>query len=305
LLPELEAVGDHLGLAKAWWLRSEGDALACRWSARATALERALTHAKRASDAHDEVGTITALLAQALYYGPTPADDAIARCEELLRDAGSDRPLRAALTSTLGGLYAMRGDLELGRSSYADAVAVYDELGLRFRRAARAHIGAQIALLGSDPAEAERELLVGLNTLAEIGARGVHTTLGAVMADIWSELGRDDEAETMAREVAGAAANDDLAPQVLWRVALARVLAHRGEAAEAKTLIAEALDLTAAIDFPDVRARALTAAAEVRGDAELLDQARGVYEAKGNTAAAAQVGLLQTGAGLVTRPPRE
>lgn len=305
LMPELEAVGDHLGLAKAWWLRSEGDALACRWSARATALEQALTHAKRAADAHDEVGTITALLAQALYYGPTPADEAVARCEELLRDAGGDRPLRAALTSTLGGLYAMRGDLELGRSSYADAVAVYDELGLRFRRAARAHIGAQIALLGNDPAEAERELRAGLDTLAEIGARGVHTTLGAVLADIWSELGRDNEADELARKVAGAVAQDDLAPQVLWRVALARVLVHRGEAAHAEALIAEALDLTAAIDFPDLRARALMAAAEVTGDAQLLDEARGVYEAKGNTAAAAQVGIRQSGARLVARPPAE
>ena len=83
---------------------------------------------------------------------------------------------------------------------------------------------------------------------------------------------------------------------------LARVLAHRGEAAEAEALITEALDLSGAIDFPDVRARALSAAAEVTGDAELLDQARSVYEAKGNTAAAAQVGLLQGGGGLVTRP---
>ena len=227
------------------------------------------------------------------------------RCEELLRGAGGDRPLRAALTSTLAGLYAMRGDLELGRSSFADAVAVYDELGLRFRRAARAHIGAQIALLADEPAEAERELRTALDTLAEIGARGVHTTLGAVLADIWSELGRDDEAEELAREVAGAVAQDDLAPQVLWRVALARVLAHRGEATDAEALIAEALDLTAAIDFPDLRARALMAAAEVTGDAQLLDQARDVYEAKGNTAAAARVGTLRSGAGLVARPPAE
>jgi ATP/maltotriose-dependent transcriptional regulator MalT len=305
LMPELEAVGDNLGLAKAWWLRSEGDALACRWSARAVALEQALAHAQRATDLHDEVGTITALLAQALYYGPTPAAEAITRCEELLRDTGSDRPLRAALTSTLAGLYAMRGDLELGRSSYADAIAVYDELGLRFRRAARAHIGAQIALLEGEPAEAERELRTALDTLAEIGARGLHTTLGAVLADIWSELGRDDEAEELVHEVAGAVAEDDLAPQVLWRVALARVLARRGETAQAETLAGEALELTAAIDFPDLRARTLMAAAEVTGNAHLLDEARDVYEAKGNTAAAARVGTSRSGPGLLARPPAE
>ena len=81
---------------------------------------------------------------------------------------------------------------------------------------------------------------------------------------------------------------------------------HTGaEATDAEALIAEALDLTAAIDFPDLRARALMAAADVTGDAQLLDQARDVYEAKGNAAAAAQVGILQSGAGLVTRPPTE
>jgi DNA-binding SARP family transcriptional activator/class 3 adenylate cyclase len=281
LMPDLEAIGDDLGLAKAWWLRSEGDAIACRWDARAEALERALVHARRAPDVRDEASTITALLAQALYFGPTPVADAVARCEELLADAGGDRALRAALTSTLGGLVAMQGDLERGRGLYDDAMAIYDELGLRFRRAARAHIGSQIALLGGDAAGAEHALRDALQALGEMGAHGVHATLGAVLADILAEHGHDEEAEALCEEVADVVAPDDLAPQVLRRAALARVHAHRGETEAAEALAAESLRLTEHVGFPELRARALLAAAEVRGDGGLLAEARRVYEAKG------------------------
>jgi DNA-binding SARP family transcriptional activator len=297
LMPDLEAIGDDLGLAKAWWLRSEGDAIACRWLDRAEALERALAHARRAEDVRDEVERIAALLAQALYFGPAPVATAAARCEQLLEEIGGDRPLRAALTSTLGGLLAMQGDVDRGRSLYDDAMAIYDELGLRFRRAARAHIGAQIALSSSDPAGAERELRTALQTLDEIGASGVHATLAAVLADMLAEHGRDHEAEGLAREVAAAVAADDLAPQVLRRAALARVLAHRGDLDEASSLAADALDLTEEVDFPELRARALLAAAEVTGETARLDEARRIYEAKGNTVAA--------GALLASRAPAE
>jgi len=280
-MPDLEEIGDDLGLAKAWWLRSEGDAIACRWDARADALERALVHARRAPDVRDEASTITALLAQALYFGSTPVADAVARCEELLKDVGGDRALRAALTSTLGGLVAMQGDLERGSRLYGDAMAIYDELGLRFRRVARAHIGAQIALLGGDAAGAEHELRDALRALGEMGARGVHATLGAVLADILAEHGHDDEAEALCAEVAEVVAPDDLAPQVLRRAALARVHAHRDEAVEAQTVAAEAVRLTEEVGFPELRARALLAAAEATGNGELLVEARRVYEAKG------------------------
>jgi DNA-binding SARP family transcriptional activator/class 3 adenylate cyclase len=284
VMPDLEAIGDDLGLAKAWWLRSEGDAIACRWRARAEALERALTHAQRATDVRDEAGTITALLAQALYFGSTPVPDAIARCEELLAGVGGDRPLRAALASTLGGLLAMQADSR-GRELYDDAIAIYDELGLRFRRSARAHIGAQIALLAGDASAAERELRDALDALSEIGARGVHATLATVLADMLAELGRDEEAEALLAEVEDAVEPDDLAPQVLRRAALARVLAHRDEPERARDVAAEALRLTEAVDFPDLRARALLAAADVTGDLGFLEEAGRVYRAKGNVAA--------------------
>jgi len=52
-MPLLEELGDDLGLAKAWWLRSEAEVNAGRWAARAAALERALFYCRRSTDRRD------------------------------------------------------------------------------------------------------------------------------------------------------------------------------------------------------------------------------------------------------------
>ena len=79
MIPILEEAGDHLGLARAWRLRSEVAVAPPLGSAR-RALERALEHARLAGDVREEA-TLVALLAVSLYYGPTPVEEAIARCE--------------------------------------------------------------------------------------------------------------------------------------------------------------------------------------------------------------------------------
>ena len=77
-IPLLEELGDDLGLAKAWWLKSEVHVHACRWRARAENLERALEYARAAGE-RSEQSTFASQLAVALYCGPTPVDEAIAR----------------------------------------------------------------------------------------------------------------------------------------------------------------------------------------------------------------------------------
>ena len=176
----LEPLDDDVGLAKAWWLASEAHSIAGHWRERGEALERALTHARAGASA--ETGTLVALLAQALYYGPTPADEALARCDAFLAAAGGDRALEAALQSTLAGLHAMRGDFDEARRLYARAVTIYDDLGLEFRRAARSLVGGEIETLAGDPAAAERELRRGYDTLERMGERGLRSTLAAFLA---------------------------------------------------------------------------------------------------------------------------
>jgi class 3 adenylate cyclase len=287
-IAELEPLGDELALARAWWLRSSGDIAACRWRARGEAIERALGHARRAHAGVEMVGTLAGLYAQALLYGPTPVDEAIARVEGLPDELGLDPPLRSAVHTSLACLLALRGDLEEARRLFRDAAATYEEFGLRFRRATQSFAGAQIELLAGDAAAAERELRASSTAFDEIGAATSATTHRALLAEVVARLGRLEEAEELARQVAAEAPADDLLAHVLWRCTLARVRAREGSAREAVELATEARRLLADAEFPQLAIAALTAAAEAAVAADetpqaelLLAEAREIAEAKG------------------------
>jgi class 3 adenylate cyclase len=291
-IPELEALGDDLGLARAWWLASEVHTIACQWGARAAALERALEHAGRADDGQLQA-TLIALLVQALVYGPTPVDDAIARLADFYAHAVGDRALEAALTSSLAMLHAMRGDIDEGRERYAQARAIYDELGLNYRRANRSLVLATVEMLAGNPSAAEQELRWGYDMLAAMGEKGMRSTLAAYLAESLCAQGRLDEAEQFSEICERTAGSDDIVTQVLWRTALAKVYARRERFAEAERLALEADRLAEETDFPELRAGATMALAEVLFVSGRIDEAQPlarhaqeIHERKGNVVAA-------------------
>ena len=295
-IAELEPLGDELALARAWWLRSSGDLAACRWRARAEAIERALGHARRARAGVEMVGTLAGLLAQALLHGPTPVEEAVVRLEGLPDELELDRPLRSSIHTSLAGLLALRGDFEEARRMFRDAAATYEEFGLRFRRATQSWVGAQIELLAGDPAAAERELRSSSSAFDEIGAATSATTHRALLAEVVVMLGRLREAEDLAQRVAGETMSYDLLTNVLWRSTVARVRAREGSAQEAVELAAEARQLLSGTEFPQLAIIALTASAEAAAAADeggeverLLAEARRVAEAKGAVAGVAQL----------------
>ena len=296
-IPLLEDLGDDLGLAKAWWLKSEIESRAGRWGARAAALERAVEHARRSGDLREQA-TLVGLLAQALYDGPTPVEGAIARCEGFLVSVSGDRSLEAAIGSTLGGLRAMRGEFEEARRLWAAAETMYEELGLTFRRAARSPIPASIEMLAGEPAAAERELRWGYDKLEPMGEKGVSGTLAAFLGEAIYAQGRDDEAEAFAEIASRTTAHDDLVPQILSRVTRGKVLAKRGELQQAVQLGREALRLVEQTDFPDLHADVLLSMAEILGSGSsedpspLVEQAREVYVRKGNVVGAERAAQL-------------
>ncbi len=250
VIPELEQLGDELGLASAWWLKSCGDFVACRWRESAEALEQALGHARRGHAGPDFVGRLSGLLAQALVYGPTPVTEAIARIEELLQAAGPDRMRGAWIDVCLAGLLAMQGAIEDARRISAEAVATFEALGLLRNRAAHAGVAARIELLAGDPDAAEQELRTGYETFRRFGSRSDAAEFCAELADVLCTLGRLEEAEALARDAAEVATDDHLETQVAWRRALGRVLLQRGDLAEAERLVGEALRLTDAVEYP-------------------------------------------------------
>ena len=294
-IPVLEEAGDHLGLARAWRLRSELAVRASHWGARGEALERALEYARLAGDVREEA-TLVSLLAVSLYYGPTPVEEAIARCESFLTEVTGSRSLEAGVWSILAGLRAMRGDLDEARKLWAAARDQYEELGLRFRRAARSLIPAAIETLAGDDEAAERELRWGYETLERMGERGARASIAAFMAESIYRQGRDDEAARFAEITEELAADDDLEPQVLWRSVRAKVLAKGGELDQAEQLAREAEALVENTDFPDLQAIALLSFAEVleangktEEAAQLIARARMIYEQKGNVVAVSRM----------------
>jgi len=320
-IPLLEELGDELGLAKAWWLRSEAEVNAGRWAARAAALERALSHSRRTADRRDE-STLTALLAQALAYGPTPVPEAIRRCEQLRLEAGGaastasgaeadridgrpaywlnrDRGVEAAIASTLAELRAMEGDFDDARALCARAQALYDELGLRFMRATRCLAPAAVELLAGDPAAAAEELRWGYQALEAMGERGVRSTVAAFLAQALVADGRYEDGEAFSEISEHNAAAADVVTQVVWRGARARALARRGDAAGAERLAHEGVALANSTDFLDLQAGSLLSLADVmrvggqsQPAAVLVEAARKTYERKGNLVAARNAAAL-------------
>jgi class 3 adenylate cyclase/tetratricopeptide (TPR) repeat protein len=291
-IPLLQDLQDDLGLAKAWWLKSEADMWACQWGARADALERALEHARRAGDPREEA-TITSLIAVALYYGPTPVADAIRRCEEFLGEALDDRSILAAMASTLAGLRAMQGDFSEARRLWSEAETIYGDLGLRVRQVVRSLMHAEIEVLAGNVDGAVAGLRASYEAAKEMQARSVSGTIAAFLADAFCEQENYVEAAHFSGVTEREAASDDLVAQVLWRSSRARVLAVGGDRASADKLAVEAVRLAEPTDFPDLQARALLARASVlaaagrRAEAvELRQLAARLYEDKGNIVAA-------------------
>jgi AAA ATPase domain/Adenylate and Guanylate cyclase catalytic domain len=270
-IPLLEQIGDDLGLAKAWWLRSEVHVNACHWGARAHDLERALVHARKAGDVSEQA-TLASFIAQAHYFGPTPVRDAIRRCEELLDERSEDRSFKAAITSLTAGLRAMQGEFAEARQLQKDARALYEELGQRLRVATiPALIAAEIESLAGRPSEAARILRWAFDEVSAMGATSVLSTIAGFLADALAAEGLYDEATRYSKISESNAADADVASQVMWRVA-------RAKASGNPELARQAVELAEPTDYPDLKAHALIAAGEI-------GEARRIYEAKGNVAA--------------------
>jgi tetratricopeptide (TPR) repeat protein len=290
-IPVLEEAGDDLGLARAWRLRGEVAVLAGHWGARAEALERALEHARAAADEREEA-TLVGLLVMALYFGPMPVDDAISRCRTFLAEMSGQHTIEAALSSSLAGLLAMRGDFDEARKLWSNASNEYEELGLGYRKAVRSTIAGDIETLAGDDEAAERELRWGYETLESMGEKGARAVVAAYLAECLSRMERDEEASRFADIAAELAASDDLVPQVLCRGVRAKVLARRDVLDQAEQLAREAVAMVDSTDFPDLQALTLLGLAEVLESSgqqdestELVERAQKLYEKKGNVVA--------------------
>jgi class 3 adenylate cyclase/tetratricopeptide (TPR) repeat protein len=297
-IPELEVLGDDVGLAKAWRRLADVHWMSNRWAEQERALERALTYAERAGDAR-EAGGIRMRLAMALYWGPTPAPEAIDRAERTLLQVRGNHAVESTFLVSLAGLHAMSDRFEEARRLLSRGEEIAEELGFKLWFAGFSLVSGDVELLAGDTAAAERKLRRGYGILESLGERRVRSTVASRLAKTVYLQRRYEDAEhftTISEQLAG---SGDMASQIEWRSVRAKLVARRGEFERAEQLARDALRLAEQTDAIGSQATALLDLAEVLSNAgrdeetaSLVSRARDLFEQKGNVVAARAAGEM-------------
>ena len=280
-------IDDNLGLARSWRLLADAEPT---WRANLTALERAVIHARLAGDRREESDALW-WIGVAMHFGPMPADNAIPRCEEILRGARGDRTLDAGIRGILAGLHAMRGRFDEARELYVAGFAILEQLGLQLRMATRRTISGAVELLAGDPVAAERELRWGFERLVAMGERIDRPGIAAQLAEALYQQNRFDEAERFVE------ISEEGIPsaRVRYRFAVrAKLRAREGDTEQATALAKAMVESAEREDNPNMHGHTLMDLAEVlrlAGRAEesrrCVESALELYDQKGNAVSAA------------------
>jgi class 3 adenylate cyclase/tetratricopeptide (TPR) repeat protein len=284
-----EDESDHLGLcrlayleAQVYWTQGRSDTAEEAW-ARAAASARVLGDERRLWD-------ILRWIPSAALFGPLPAAEGIRRCEELRDRVHQSRRAEAEILPAMAGLYAMTHDFERARGLIDETEALLDDLGFTIHSVPE--WAAFVAMLEGDPAAAEQHLRQGYERFSDMGEKALLSTTTALLARALYEQGNDAEALSFSIESERLSAPADVVSQVAWRRVRARILAGRGDLAQAQTIAREAVAIADATDFLSDRGDAQLDLAEVLRAGGRLDQARiaggralELYARKGNLVA--------------------
>ena len=289
--------GDEAGLGRALALGGKLRFWAGETAAALEDLERAAGHARNAGDRYQEADCFQYMLA-AIVYGPTPASDGLAFLEAMRTRLEGNRRLDMSLLNSQGRLEAMEGRFESARAALARAATLADGV-LEVERYSHVLVAtADVELLAGDAAAAERNVRTACDRLEEIGELGYLASAVPTLLEALYRQGRDEEALRLSERwnPARLTVPEDVDGQAAWRSVRAKLLARRGNVAEAEDLDREAVALAGATDYVDLHAEALAALGEVllvaerRDDAvRALEQAVSLFEAKGNTVAATAI----------------
>jgi class 3 adenylate cyclase/predicted ATPase len=306
-IAQCEDAGDeyHLALSRrrlGWVQQVEG-----RYGASILELERAARHAARAGHAREETLAL-AMLTEALAYGPTPAGEAISRCEEILEQPDTELAVqRAAARSSLALLHAMRGDTERARVQANLSWSALEPFGDRHAAAQGAMTLGLVELLADDAVAAEAVLRRGYEPLAEMGDTSFLARIAALLAEAVRRQGRDEPSLKLTEEAAALAAHDDFVTHCSWKTTAALARAARGEHVEALRLARESLDAVERTDAVVAHGDALIGLAEaLRAAGADADARRAavhageLYEQKGDLVDAGRARALRDDLGALT-----
>ena len=282
-IPLFERDGDHEALADSWQFRANVHHHRCHYAAFIASTRRGLEHARHAGRV-DVERTLLAGVGMAFYYGPTAAEETFAWFEE----HSSLEPVRPGFSVLRAKALASLGRFREARSAVDRAEQTITELGLTNWVQGVALARGEIEVLAADWAAAAEWFGTGVQHSQQQGALGVASTYEAALARSLFRLGRNDEAERWANISKATGATDDAVTQMLWRQAVALVLARRGEHAAAEHLAREALgvgrDTDMLLQIGDAwsdLADVLELAGDADGTATALEEALATYEQKG------------------------
>ncbi|HET8556796.1 MAG TPA: adenylate/guanylate cyclase domain-containing protein [Gaiellaceae bacterium] len=267
-LPLLEEARDHQGLAHVWHALAYGVAnMRGRFEDAARAAEQAHTHWRLADVRRSDPGALD----MALTVGPRPADEALEALDAAMPE--SPHPIWLGFSAWLLG---MQGRLEEAETLGAEASERALELTGRYGTTDWTR--AEVAALAGDHDRAAHHLERMCGYQEAEGMVAMLSTFAPRLGLELCELGRFDEAETLALKGRELGEEYDAYTQALWRQVLARVGAHRGEFAEGERLAHEAVAVIDGTDSLIFQAAAREALAEVLEASGRLSEARKALE---------------------------
>jgi tetratricopeptide (TPR) repeat protein len=246
------------------------------------AFERAFAHAQRLGLPNQ----LVAWRGGTRFHGTTPVSELFAWLDEQEEQVALNPRIRGDRADAL----AMLGRFDEGRAILAEARAELADRGGGFWLAhVTGHASVDVELLSGDPAAAVELGEEGCRLFGELGEQSFLSTAAGKLAQALYALDRLEEADAWAGRAAELGANDDALTQMLWRQVRAKVLARRGEHAEAELLAREAVAIADETDLLNGQGDANADLAEVllltgKPDeaATALGQALERYERKGN-----------------------
>jgi tetratricopeptide (TPR) repeat protein len=232
-------------------------------------------------------------LAAALCYGPTPVDDAIARCEALLGEA-TERVAEAGVEAFLGGLHGLAGRFDEARGLAGKAQTTMGELGEHYISANTAgRMLARIELLAEEHTAAEHVLRDCCAEFERAGDGAALATAAAQLAGALYAQERFEEAGAWAERAREHSPRDDVAAQFAWRSAQAKLRARAGDLAAGERLALEAVAIAETTDALSDHGRVLLDLAVVLGlgnrptdGAKRVEEALALFARKGDVASA-------------------
>ncbi|ORB68363.1 BTAD domain-containing putative transcriptional regulator [Mycolicibacterium tusciae] len=316
---ELAGLDDAAGEAKAHTVRAGCLARLGRIGDCETALDQALTAARRAGE-HRRVNAVLAGAPLAALWGPNPVPRAGGRCLDvvrLLRITTGSPVVEATSTRCQGVLDAFRGRAAAGRHLIDSARRTLTELGMRHALLEVDQFAGIVELVADDPAAAEKHFRRAYKGFRRMGLDVDTADTAALLARACLALDKDTEADelcTESEELAGHA----LKPAIAWRTVRAQLLARQGDHDRAKRVAEDAIAIAERtdelVDHGDA-CLALATVLDIAGDAAgaraAAENAVSLYELKGAAALAEKARRLAgkgehpTGAPTQEAPPAE